>query len=372
MSNRCTLCPRFSAAPLCQRCGEAVSLHAASILHGAAVQLAEHLRRHAEEQDRQAIEDLDRAVTLPPGKVTGDAPEPVTTGDLAAGGRQGSQARDLLAKAERQGQRLLHTLLKASLTRLLTSGPSRLILARSLFTDEERKQLTEGLAGVLAPANLLGRARVRKRLSPTTFADPDIRPMPPEKALDYFRGLVPGITGDPQRFGPDMRRRAFTLAVSTEKGLLDRVKGVLANSLESGEATTSTSRQVQDLLDRAGVSPRNPSYALMVTRTNIGEALNQGQQEEFDDPDLADLFPVFRYDGVLDGRERAGHRIHFGKYFPRSVTFAQVRDSATGGRFSAWNCRCTMTPIDSTEWDDLQAQGARVEPGWGPTDAPGR
>lgn len=351
---RCHLCPRFSSSHLCARCTAHVEHHTSLLVSRLAQHVAVILAEQEQEQEIEATPiDPDTTEVKP-------APDPVASGDVAAGGKQGAQARDLLTSATSRTQRLLTSLVKTAVTRQLTAGRSTLLSARQLFSPDERQQLAQGLASILAPANLLGRARVRERLTGggQRFAD-DIKPMPPEKALAYFQGLVPGVGGDPQRFGQDQRRRAFTLAVSTEKGLLDRVKGVLVASLESGESPKSTTAKVQEILDRAGVSPRNSNYASMVVRTNLMDSMNRGQMEEMQDPDIAELFPVWRYDGIDDARASLDHRRHFGKYYPNGVSFEAVR----GPRI--WNCRCSCTPIDATEWEELQAKGARVEPGYG-------
>jgi hypothetical protein len=153
-----------------------------------------------------------------------------------------------------------------------------------------------------------------------------------------------------------MRRRAFTLAVTTDETLLRKVQDVIADSMATGNAATTA--DVQDILDRAGVSPSNPQYAEMVTRTNTMDAYNQGQDEERQDPDVIEAFPVWRYDGIEDGREGDDHRPKFGKYYPATASFAEVR----GDR--PFNCRCTATPIYIDDWRKLQKAGARVETSW--------
>jgi len=359
---RCTLCPRFSASPLCQRCTTHVEHATRQILAAVAGPLALHLQQHAEQEERAATIAAQAAAAAP-------LPDAPTTGDLAVSGEQGDQAHDLLDTATARGQRLLQQITRAALTRALKSGPKGLRGARSLYSKAEREALSSGLASILAPATLLGRSRIREQMDPAQFADwsrfdGTLQPMAPEKALAYFQSLTPSLTGDPKRFGTDQRRKAFTLAVATEKGLLDRVKGVLAGGLASGESTTSLTVQVQDLLDRAGVSSRNPQYANMICRTNLADAYNTGQMEEMQDPDVKDFFPVWRYDGVDDSRASLDHKQHFGKYFPNGVAFDKVRGKRR------WNCRCTPTPVNQFDWEDLQAQGARIEPGYGSAEKP--
>ncbi|MFO0937846.1 MAG: NUDIX domain-containing protein [Gemmataceae bacterium] len=96
----------------------------------------------------------------------------------------------------------------------------------------------------------------------------------------------------------------------------------------------------------------------MVFRTNAIDAYNTGADDERQDPDVAEAFPVWQYLGIEDGRQGKDHEPHFGKYYPASVTFNQVR----GDR--PFNCRCSQRVVSKREWGRLQAAGARVEEGW--------
>ena len=199
------------------------------------------------------------------------------------------------------------------------------------------------------------------------FEDSPLRPLSPEKAVEYFKGLIPMLGTNPHRFGVDQRRRAFTLAAATDEVVLDRVQGAIQGMLETGKDVGRGHVVVQDILDAAGVSTRSPQYSEMVVRTNLVDSYNVGADEERQDPDVADTFPVWRYVGILDGRQRPEHEIHFDSYYPNAVSFAAVRDSV---KLSPWHCRCGQIPIDKWAWAKLQEQGASIAPGWGTVEAP--
>ncbi len=88
------------------------------------------------------------------------------------------------------------------------------------------------------------------------------------------------------------------------------------------------------------------------------DAYNAGTQEEMQDPDVQEFFPVWQYLGIDDGRQGSDHESKFNKYYPVDATFEEVR----GPR--VWNCRCSQSPIDKYTWADLQKQGAKVETSW--------
>lgn len=198
----------------------------------------------------------------------------------------------------------------------------------------------------------------------TCFADPNpIRPLGPEAALRYFLSLVPKIgVKDPGRWGDTHRRVAFTLAEATDEALLKKVQQILGDYLKGGdgdEEPLDPAKHIDYILGQAGVTPRNPQYAEMVFRTNMMDAYNEGATEEMQDPDVVETFPVWRWLGIRDGRQRPSHEVHFDKYFPAGVSFAEVRDSVKG-EYDGHNDRCTPQPIDKWTWEDLQKRGVRV------------
>lgn len=194
--------------------------------------------------------------------------------------------------------------------------------------------------------------------SPTDFSCFDdanrIHPLAPLRALDWFRKLIPGLNVPAASFAKDHERQGFTLAATTDETLLGRIQGILARVLATGEQVRATPKVIDGILDDAGIAPKNPQYAEMVFRTNAMSAYNRGSHEEMQDPDVKDSFPVWRYEGIRDGRQGKDHEKHFGKYYPNSANFEEVR----GNR--PYNCRCTSIPIYKSTWKRLQAQGASV------------
>ncbi len=263
----------------------------------------------------------------------------------------------------------------AAVGRLLeSSSPLRV---KSLFTSAERQALADAIAATNATANLLGRARIQERLKraaklrglkdfsdeATAFTAFDetvpVRPLPPEKALRYFQGLYPKLDVDPERFGPQMKRHAFTLAEDTEGTVLDKVKEVISRVLDTGEKVSAAPRMIDQILEGAGIHPRNSAYGELVFRTNMMDSYGIGADEERQAPHVAPFFPAWKFLGILDGRQRPSHQVHFDHYFPNEVTFAEVRDSVKG-EFDGFQCRCVAQPVDRWTWAKLQQGGAEV------------
>jgi hypothetical protein len=267
----------------------------------------------------------------------------------------------------------------------ISEAPARRAISRAgasdtFYTDAERARLGQVFAAVLAAADLRSRAIIRalhasflRRIarsqtplqeSRKRLVEEAVSPSPPERAVAAFVRLIPTLGVDPERFGEDLRRRAFTLAAATDRQLLDRVQGLIADRIRTGEGFSTAPADIQDLLDQAGVTPRNPQYAQMVFRTNVRDAQIQAAQEELQDPDLIDSFPVWEYihaTGSTAPPNRPEHAERHGKLYPSSVPFVQVRGTDIN---DVANCRCNFRPIDKFTWSKMKAAGAKIADGY--------
>lgn len=90
----------------------------------------------------------------------------------------------------------------------------------------------------------------------------------------------------------------------------------------------------------------------MVFRTNTLDAYNAGSWAEISHPDNGDVFPVWQYLGIRDGRQGEDHEPQFDRYYEVRFPFAKVR----GPR--VWNCRCAPRALTRRQWERAQANGA--------------
>lgn len=290
---------------------------------------------------------------------------------FALAGPTGKKATDLIRAAMLQGAKTYADIARPAIGRLAVDPHWR--TAPTLFTPAELDTLAGALAAVTTPADLLARSSVLRKVELAgahhffegpadgldTFADP-IPVVKPKEAIDYFLGLVPKLGLDPERYGLRMERHAFTLAVASEKTLLEQVKDKIAAYLQRGGVPRGETgaHLVQDLLDRAGVSPDNPQYAEMVFRTNVHDAYHQGQDSILLEPEMQEEFPVWEYLIVDDERTGDDHQPKGYKYYPAAASFAEVR----GNR--PYNCRCDKNPVHRDAWARLMMEGKRVETTW--------
>lgn len=297
-----------------------------------------------------------------PVKMADDA-GPVTS-QVAGPHQDFDSAEELLKAAQARGFKVLRKIAKQAVGRQVDRP------TQELFTEAEREQFARAITSVNVTANLLGRYRVRqlKRRADSgvarfaeqpvlQFAEP-LGPMPPAKALAFFRSLAPDLEL-PAAFADFLGRQAFQLAVTSEQSLLSRVHQIIEDSLRTGQVELRNPvARIESVLDQAGISPRNPQYAEMVFRTNAMQAYNEGTTQELQQPDVRDTFPVWQYMGIRDGRQGKDHEPKFGKFYPNGVSFHQVRGERV------FNCRCTSRPVSKWEWARLRQGGAKVETQW--------
>lgn len=274
-------------------------------------------------------------------------------------------------------------------------------------THQERLALARSLAAVHAAADLLGRVKAirlhERHYGTDTFAAerdtfatlPGLPVFRPLEALRYFLSLVPRLGINPRPWGQAVERQALTLARATELTVIDKVRRVVERSLEGtpeavparpaappvapaheplvpqrhatpamvyphgpGFTAPTPTEAIHRALQESSIADPRGAYSSMVWRTNVNDALTTGFDRQLTEPDMQKDFPAWRYDGITDGREGDDHRPKFGRYYPASATFSEVR----GPR--VFNCRCTRVPVTADRWAKLQASGVRLETSW--------
>lgn len=289
---------------------------------------------------------------------------PTPSRDTALAGKDGHSFARLIADAQSYGAETLWELVRESLRGYGGIGP--------IPNPSRLSRLSESLAAVNGTAELMGRTRVREMHdralqsgglskfaddSPlSTFADPPSRSVidTPESALAYFESLTPKLGVDPDRWIGEQRRKAFTLAVSTNKVLTNRIQEEIAKGLRENKSVADATSEISKRLEAAGVSRKNPQYAEMVYRTNAQDAFQTGMYEEGRHPDVEGVFPVWRYLIVDDRRTGDDHRPKGGRYYSAETPFARARG------LRPWNCRCSMQWVDFMDWEEEQTRGAKV------------
>lgn len=295
--------------------------------------------------------------------VTGKESKKPAGSEVALAGRDGEALVKVIRAAKELGVSRVSAVFSEASKRYKGTG--------QFLSDDEIGHVADALAAVNGTAELMGRARVRELQERAGGKEEDVpfkkfademsglttstAIATPQAAADYFTSLYPKIGIDPERWVGEQRRQAFTLAATIDQNVTADVQKRIADALRDHTGTADASYAIQQALNASGVTPANPQYSEMVFRTNAMDAYQTGAYEEGQNPDLEDLFPVWQYVGIKDGRQGKDHEPHFDKYYPRTRAFADVR----GDR--PFNCRCSLRWVDQFEWDDLKKRGTREE-----------
>jgi len=295
------------------------------------------------------------------------------------------KVKDAIERLLRKGEKLMGDSLDAALKKavggaLKRGDPEDLFRMRGLFSQEELQDITDAIARIRAPAEMLARleawrereAAVQGRAGEASNAqlgnwDPkgvaevyrNVEPMWPEEAYRQVARLTPRMEATPRELAQGIRDESFSMAVASDVEMLGMVQEHVLQAVGRGLSGTELRNAIEDEIVKAGLEPLNAGYSEMVARTNTLESFRKAGDEAAQDPDIREMFPVYEYVGIEDGREGDDHRPLFGKYFPIALPFTTVRNAA-GPRPRPFSCRCDHIKIDRFDWQELQAQGAEL------------
>ncbi|GAB6170773.1 hypothetical protein JCM15765_02510 [Paradesulfitobacterium aromaticivorans] len=182
------------------------------------------------------------------------------------------------------------------------------------------------------------------------FADPSpapldytIRPVPLdlEEAVTYFSRLMPVDINQYRQLESELQTKYFTISQAEGQTTVERIKGYVQESLEKGTTLEEFKKDTNDLFSRMGLEPADPWHLETVFRTNVQTAYGAGNYEKFQDTELTDMFPYFRYSAVLDTHTRPAHR--------RMNGFVAAKDDPIWNEWwppNGFNCRCGVVAIN--------------------------
>lgn len=277
---------------------------------------------------------------------------------------QGVEAIEQLAQA---AIRLALPIYRAAIDRVLDelrSLPS-LDAGFARFPQGARQALpglSELVHRLLITGELAGRATFFEQAHrQAAFADGDIpegfdfEPMPPVEALKFFRKKVPVSNSAFQAMNAMMRAAAFTIARVEEEALVSAVHGKIESALRGESTLGQFLKEAPALFQAAGVTPTSQHHLETMFRTNTLTALGAGKWAEAHDPELAELFPLYRYSAILDDRTREDHAKMNGFTAP-------IDDPAWESFWppNGYNCRCTTVPLSSAYIDRHRVRESRA------------
>jgi SPP1 gp7 family putative phage head morphogenesis protein len=144
------------------------------------------------------------------------------------------------------------------------------------------------------------------------------------------------------------KRSAFEVAFLDQVDVVKAVQDSLTTAIRTGLPRTQWRERLNATFAAAGVAPLEPWHARLVFHMNVKGAYSAAQWDMLHDPDVADLFPFYRYVTVGDTAVRQSHAAQAGKVFPADHEFWKRWWPPND-----WNCRCDVDPVDRYEAERL-------------------
>lgn len=166
-------------------------------------------------------------------------------------------------------------------------------------------------------------------------------PLDLKEAVDYFSRLMPVDIDKYRELDSELKNKYFTIAAAEGKNMVESIKKYVQEALEKGTTLEEFKRNTNQLFARMGLEPADPWHLETTFRTNIQTAYGAGNWEKFQDPELSDLFPFFKYSAVLDSKTRPAHRAMNG--------FIAAKNDPIWNEWwppNGFNCRCGVVAIN--------------------------
>lgn len=148
----------------------------------------------------------------------------------------------------------------------------------------------------------------------------------------------------PERFAAleeGYKRFAFTVANVDKAHLIGTVRDKLAEAVRRGGTREAFAESVNAAFDAAGATRLNPFHLKTVFETNVMSAYSAANWDMLHHPDVAGLFPMFRFEAVMDDLTSPICRFYHGVTLPADDPFWAGRWPPLHHR-----CRSIITALD--------------------------
>lgn len=142
-----------------------------------------------------------------------------------------------------------------------------------------------------------------------------------------------------------VREGAFAITADLTDEALRDVRKLLADNIATGPDREKFIRDIKDTFESGNAL--SEARWRMTFRTNVGQALSNGQDDALKSPFVTDAFPYRRYVATRDSRVRPEH-LALEKIHGLSGTSIYWKDDPVFQEFRPpfeWNCRCTWFPV---------------------------
>lgn len=187
----------------------------------------------------------------------------------------------------------------------------------------------------------------------------ELRPLPPEEAIKYFRAKGYKFSWDWHELWQEAHIKAFTVAKAMRQDILQDIWDALDKALSEGTTLQEFKKNLTPMLQQNGwwgrkmigddegaveVQLGSPHRLKTIFNVNIQTAYQSGHYKAMTDPDVLMMRPYFRYVAVNDSRTRPEHAEWHNTVLPADDPWWDTHYPPNG-----WNCRCTVVSMSKRE-----------------------
>ena len=227
--------------------------------------------------------------------------------------------------------------------------------------------LAESLAEYMTAADVLGRVRMLIEAAKLMQINPmgplatesfnellGFESVKPQDSIDFLKSLTAFTKKAYEKLFPPYRLAAFTVAKVENLMLIERLRDLLAESLDRGWTQQEFINRLNAEFDAAGVTRMNPYHLDTVYQTNMQTAYMNGRIMQMSHPAVVKALPWWRYRTMEDELVRPNHAA-LNNFIARATDPVWGSISPPNG----YRCRCELESLLDRE--ARPALGARAD-----------
>ncbi|KKN35522.1 hypothetical protein LCGC14_0782900 [marine sediment metagenome] len=255
---------------------------------------------------------------------------------------------------------LSHARFVHSLERELLEAGQLWLSGRVAFIPFQLAQAfhTFRVAEILAAAEVAGRLRTRRQAREevddlsdevSAFAETVPRSVAVRDAVRWIRSL-PAVPSDQwEAFVRKHQRAAFSIAGESRTVVIEAVRDLAAESLQSGLTPSQFSSLARDMLRQFQA---RPGHLRTIWNNTVSNSLRAGRYQELQRPEIRRVLPYWLFDAYQDAATRDNHRAMDGGIAPLGWSgWARYGDPL------GHQCRCSRSAITAVRAEGLIASG---------------
>lgn len=186
------------------------------------------------------------------------------------------------------------------------------------------------------------------KLASLLGGEPDVRFPIVEDAVKVLRESPVRAGQDFRETASNVRQGAFSITADMTDDSMRQVRGILIDNIAKGPDREQFIRDIKETFEVG--NPLSEARWRMTFRTNVGQALSDGQDRALRSPFVEDGFPYRRYVATRDDRVRAEHIAleTLGMTGKSGRTNIYWKNDPVWQEFRPiwdFNCRCTSFPV---------------------------